>query len=84
MGRYGLGNYRRRPWTKQSRARKGAVEGSPCVGGAIGMRSLPASLPEWTAPLRARLCSESSLEADRLKGGGLRAGDQSKKAIQFL
>ena len=41
------------PAPEQSRARKGAVEGSQCLGATTGMRSLPDS----TAPLRARLCS---------------------------
>ena len=53
-------------WPKQSRARKGAVESSQCAGVAIGMWSLPDS----TAPLRARLRSELSLASDRLKAAG--------------
>ena len=36
-----------------------AVEGSQCVGAATGMRSLPDS----TAPLRARLCSGAEFSA---------------------
>ena len=53
---------------KQSYARKGAVEGSQCVGAATGIRSLTDS----TAPLRARLCSprmkfQTSLARPRFK-----------------
>ena len=61
----------KRDRAKQSRARKGAVEGSQRLGAAIAMRSMP----DWTAPLRARLCSEHALQADRLKGAGFRPGD---------
>ena len=64
-----------RPLTgpKQSRARKGAVEGSQCVGAALAIRSPP----DWTATLRARLCFGTLAPSDRLKGGGFSLGDSS-------
>ena len=43
---------------------------------AIGMPPLP----EWTAPLRARLCLGPSLEADRLKTVGLDLAIETKLA----
>ena len=37
-------------------------------------------LPDWTAPLRARLCSGPSLEADRLKTVGFGLAIETKLA----